>query len=91
MKDADLQNLIIDPDLAIRLSELEADWRDVAKTARETPVPFPAISASLDYFDSYRSERLPANLVQAMRDYFGAHGYERVDMSGQFHSDWTAA
>ena len=91
MKDADLQNLIIDRDLALRLSKLESDWRNVAKTARETSVPFPSISASLDYFDSYRSERLPANLVQAMRDYFGAHGYERVDKSGQFHTDWTTA
>ena len=91
MKDANLQNLIIDPQLANRLSKLEGNWRNVAKTARDTSVPFPAISASLDYFDSYRSERLPANLVQALRDYFGAHGYERVDMSGQFHTDWTTA
>ena len=91
VKDADLQNLILDPELANCISKVEGSWRNVAKTARESSVPFPAISASLDYFESYRSERLPANLVQALRDYFGAHGYERVDMPGQFHTDWTAA
>ena len=49
-----------------------------------------ATSASLAYFDAYRSERLPANLTQAQRDYFGAHTYERVDQPGSFHSDWSA-
>ena len=51
-------------------------------------IPIPALSAALNYYDSYRSERLPQNLLQAQRDYFGAHTYERVDRDGAFHTDW---
>ena len=89
-RNANLQNLIIDPNLNKTLSDLESNWRVVVKTAKELTIPIPAIDASLDYFDGYRTERLPANFVQALRDYFGAHGYERVDKPGQFHTDWTA-
>ena len=53
-------------------------------------VPVPALASALAYFDGYRSARLPANLIQAQRDYFGAHTYERVDRPGSFHSDWPA-
>jgi 6-phosphogluconate dehydrogenase len=52
-------------------------------------IPLPAFSASLAYFDSYRSERLPANLIQAQRDFFGAHTYERTDKPGVFHTEWS--
>jgi 6-phosphogluconate dehydrogenase len=53
-------------------------------------IPVPALGASLAYYDSYRSERLPANLVQAQRDFFGAHTYRRVDRPGSFHTEWTS-
>jgi 6-phosphogluconate dehydrogenase len=88
-ENSDLQNLMFDKALARTLERLEGDWREVAKRARDFAVPVPGISASLDYFDSYRSERLPANLIQALRDRFGAHGYERIDKSGEFHTDWA--
>lgn len=83
-----LQNLLLDRNLGKALMELEKNWRHAAKLARDCGVPIPAISASLDYYDSYRSERLPANLVQLLRDRFGSHGYERIDKPGQFHTDW---
>ena len=57
--------------------------------AAKLGIPVPAFSASLDYFDSYRRDRLPQNLTQAQRDYFGAHTYERVDKAGAFHTEWT--
>jgi 6-phosphogluconate dehydrogenase len=90
-RNAHLQNLIMDPNLNKTLSDLESDWRVAVKTAKELAIPIPAIDASLDYFDGYRTERLPANFVQALRDYFGAHGYERIDKPGQFHTEWSAA
>ncbi len=64
-------------------------WRHVVKTSVEWGIPIPGMSASLAYFDSYRSLRLPANLIQAQRDYFGAHTYRRVDREGIFHTKWT--
>jgi len=85
-----LQNLIVDPSFSKVLGGLELDWRAVTRTAHELGIPIPAIDASLNYFDGYRTGNLPANFVQALRDYFGAHGYERVDKAGQFHTDWTA-
>lgn len=88
-RNGNLQNLVIDPNFSKILSDLQSDWRAVTKTAKKLTIPVPAIDASLDYFDGYRTERLPANFVQALRDYFGAHGYERVDKAGQFHTDWT--
>ena len=88
-RNAKLQNLIMDPNFNKILCGLESDWRAVTSTAHELAIPIPAIDASLDYFDGYMAEKLPANFVQALRDYFGAHGYERVDKPGQFHTDWT--
>ena len=88
-KDPKLPNLIIDPKFSQILKQLESAWRTVTVTSHELGLPIPAIDASLDYLDGYRTERLPANFVQALRDYFGAHGYERVDKAGQFHTDWT--
>ena len=64
-------------------------WRHVVKTAIELGIPTPGMNASLAYFDAYRSPRLPANLIQAQRDYFGAHTYRRVDQEGIFHTKWT--
>jgi 6-phosphogluconate dehydrogenase len=63
-------------------------WRQVVGTAARVGLPVPALSAALNYYDGYRSERLPHNLLQAQRDYFGAHTYERIDREGNFHSDW---
>jgi 6-phosphogluconate dehydrogenase len=87
-KNAQLQNLMVDPEFAKVLNGLERRWRESVRSAKELGVPIPAINASLDYYDGYRSQRLPANLIQALRDRFGAHGYERVDKPGQFHNSW---
>ena len=81
-------NLLLDPHFAREINGLQADWRYAAGAARELGIPVPAMNASLDYFDSYRSERLPANLVQGLRDLFGAHTYRRVDREGYFHTQW---
>ena len=83
-----LPNLMMDQAFAKLLAGLENRWRDTVRTAKETGLPAPAIGASLDYYDGYRSENLPANLIQILRDRFGAHGYERLDKPGQFHSNW---
>ncbi len=87
-KNRQLQNLLLDTRVARTVIGLEGDWRKAVKAAKDAAVPIPAIAASLDYFDGYRSERLPANLIQALRDRFGAHGFERFDKPGVFHSDW---
>ena len=74
------------------IGKSQANWRYAIQTAVEFGVAVPAFSAALSYYDSYRAERLPANLLQAQRDYFGAHTYERVDKpAGQFfHTEWFA-
>ena len=88
-ENAELQNLMIHRHFATVLKRSEAGWREVVKLAKESAIPIPATNASLDYYDGYRSERLPANLIQALRDRFGAHGYERTDKAGEFHTDWS--
>jgi len=87
----ELSNLLLDPFFREVVQNAQAAWRRVAKTAIELGVPIPAIGAALAYFDGYRSARLPANLLQAQRDYFGAHTYERIDKPrGEFfHTNWT--
>ena len=87
-KNVQLQNLMVDPGFAKLLKGLESGWRDTVRSAKSLGIPIPAIDASLDYYDGYRSEKLPANLIQALRDRFGAHGYGRIDKPGQYHSDW---
>jgi 6-phosphogluconate dehydrogenase len=86
-----LVNLLLDPFFAEAVQSAQAPWRRVVSTAVGLGVPVPAVSAALAYFDGYRSARLPANLLQAQRDYFGAHTYERVDRPrGEFfHTNWT--
>jgi len=86
-----LPNLLLDPYFRRVLTKAQEPWRDVVKTAVTLGIPVPAIGTALAYYDSYRCARLPANLLQAQRDYFGAHTYERVDKPrGQFfHTDWT--
>ncbi|MCC5849588.1 MAG: decarboxylating NADP(+)-dependent phosphogluconate dehydrogenase [Verrucomicrobia bacterium] len=88
---ADLTNLLLDPFFSKAVQDAQASWRRVVAKAVELGIPMPAIGAALAYFDGYRSERLPANLLQAQRDYFGAHTYERLDKPrGEFfHTNWT--
>ncbi len=88
VNNADLPNLLLDASVGSLLVNLQQNWRKVVVEAKSLGLPCPAINASLDYFDSYRRDRLPANVIQAMRDYFGAHGYERVDKEGRFHTEW---
>jgi 6-phosphogluconate dehydrogenase len=83
-----LENLMLDPFFSAVLEKSQANWRHAVATAIQAGVAVPAFAASLSYFDSYRQERLPANLLQAQRDYFGAHTYERVDKPGTFHTEW---
>ncbi len=88
--DPHLANLMLAPKFRAALSAYQSDWREVVATAIRAGVPTPAFSASLAYYDSYRSERLPANLIQAQRDLFGAHTFERTDREGSFHANWSA-
>ncbi len=87
----DLSNLLLDPFFKDAVEKAQDAWRRVVVTAVQMGVPIPAISAALAFYDGYRSERLPANLLQAQRDYFGAHTYERVDRprGEAFHTNWT--
>jgi 6-phosphogluconate dehydrogenase len=89
-RDPKLENLLFDDFFRDAILGAEGGWRRVVAKAAELGIPIPAFSSALAYFDGYRSERLPANLIQAQRDYFGAHTYERVDRPrGQFfHTDW---
>ena len=83
-----LLNLLLDDTLGKAVSERITDLRTVAQTAIGLGVPTPGFTAALTYFDSLRAEHLPANLIQAQRDYFGSHTYERVDERGVFHTEW---
>ncbi len=89
--DPALRNLLLDPYFKDVMDKAQAGWRRVCAAAAMQGVPIPAMSAALNYYDGYRTARLPANLLQAQRDYFGAHTYERVDAPrGQFfHTNWT--
>ncbi len=89
-RDPALPNLLVDAGFSDALERRQDAWRLLVQTAVGLAIPVPALSASLAYFDAYRSERLPANLTQAQRDYFGAHTYRRVDREGVFHSDWRS-
>src|SRR5438094_989980 len=88
-RDPALHNLLLDRYFMRAIRKAQRGWRVVVSTAIKHGVPVPAFSASLAYFDSYRSARLPANLLQAQRDFFGAHTYERIDKPGVFHTEWT--
>jgi len=90
-RNPDLDNLLLDPFFKDAVEKAQPAWRRVVKTAVELGIPMPAMSCALAFYDGYRSERLPANLLQAQRDYFGAHTYERVDKPrGEFfHTNWT--
>jgi 6-phosphogluconate dehydrogenase len=81
-------NLLLDPFFKDAVVSRQKAWRRVVVLATQHGIPVPAMSASLAYFDAYRTGRLPANLIQAQRDYFGAHTYERIDKEGVFHTEW---
>ena len=88
----EIKNLLLDPFFKDKINNCQEGWRRIASIAMTHGVPIPAMTSSLSYYDGYRSARLPANLLQAQRDYFGAHSYERVDRSvGEFfHTDWLS-
>jgi len=88
-KDPALPTLLVDPYFAEAVANGEAAWRRIVSTAALSGIPVPGFAASLSYFDSLASERLPAALVQGQRDFFGAHTYKRVDMPGTFHTLWS--
>jgi 6-phosphogluconate dehydrogenase len=90
-KNPDLANLLLDDYFKAEVEAAQPAWRRVVARAVEMGIPVPAMSSALAFYDGYRRERLPANMLQAQRDYFGAHTYERVDRPrGEFfHTDWT--
>jgi len=87
-RDPNLSNLLLDPYFKEVVEKAQDKWRKVIIAATELGIPVPGFSSALTYFDSYRTARLPANLIQAQRDYFGAHTYRRVDKKGVFHTEW---
>ncbi|GGJ09011.1 NADP-dependent phosphogluconate dehydrogenase [Paenibacillus hunanensis] len=87
-KDGGLKNLLLDDYFKNIVESYQDAWREVVATAVKYGIPVPGFSSALAYFDSYRTERLPANLLQAQRDYFGAHTFKRVDKEGTFHYEW---
>ena len=86
-----LPNLLLDPHFKREIRKCQRGWRNVVATAAKKGIPAPAFSTALNFFDAFRNDRLPANLLQAQRDYFGAHTYERIDRDrGEFfHTNWT--
>lgn len=87
----DLPNLLLADFFREALKARQASWRKTVQAGISNGIPLPVLSATLAYYDGYRSERLPANLIQAQRDFFGAHTYERTDREGTFHTDWLRA
>ena len=87
-RDKNLKNLMLDPYFKDVLEKSQDSWRRVVSLAVQYGIPASSFSSALAYYDSYRRDRLPANLIQAQRDYFGAHTYERVDKEGSFHTEW---
>ncbi len=86
----ELNNLMLDPYFKDVIHDAQDGWRKVVSMAAEYGIPTPSFSSALAYYDSYRSDVLPANMIQAQRDYFGAHTYERIDKEGIFHTDWVS-
>ncbi|MCD7033248.1 NADP-dependent phosphogluconate dehydrogenase [Metabacillus sp. GX 13764] len=89
-REAGLKNLLLDPYFKDIAENYQSSLRKVLAVAIERGVAVPSLSAALAYYDSYRTETLPANLIQAQRDYFGAHTYQRIDREGTFHTDWMS-
>ena len=89
-RDPALANLLLDPYFTEIVHDGQREWREVVATAATIGIPVPAFSSALSYYDSYRSATLSANMIQAQRDYFGAHTYGRTDRPGVFHTEWLA-
>lgn len=87
-KSPQLENLLLDEFFVQAIATAQPSWRHVVSSAIELGLPIPAFTAALSYYDGYRRDRLPANLLQAQRDYFGAHTYQRTDKPGAFHTEW---
>jgi len=87
-KQPNLVNLMVDDEFRVELESCQESWRQVVQMGISSGIPMLALSASLGYYDAFRSKRLPTNLIQAQRDYFGAHTYQRVDREGTFHTHW---
>jgi 6-phosphogluconate dehydrogenase len=87
-RNPNLANLLLDDYLKDIVQKAQSNWRKAVSTAIELGIAAPGFSSALNYFDSYRTERLSANMIQAQRDYFGAHTYERIDKEGTFHTEW---
>jgi 6-phosphogluconate dehydrogenase len=90
-KNPGIASLLVDPEFAQELNDRQSSWRRVVALCVQHGIPCPGYSAALNYFDSYRRSRLPANLTQAQRDFFGGHTFERTDVDGSFHMEWTDA
>lgn len=89
-KNPNLTNLLLDDFFKKAIAGCQESWRHVVATAVQLGIPTPAFSTALAFYDGYRTETLPANLIQAQRDYFGAHTYERLDNPGTYiHTNWT--
>lgn len=88
-KDSELQNLLLDDYFKSIVNDYQDALREVVATGVKNGIAIPGFASSINYFDSYRTADLPANLIQAQRDYFGAHTYERKDKAGVFHTQWT--
>jgi 6-phosphogluconate dehydrogenase len=88
-KNAQLPSLMVDPDLSALLLQRQESIRRIISYSVQAGIPVPGLSAALAYFDAYRTDRLPSNLIQAQRDNFGAHTYERIDTEGIFHTQWN--
>jgi len=87
-KNPKLENLLLDGNIATTINGMQDEIRKIAKAGIDFGIPIMALSNAIAYFDAYRSERLPANLIQAQRDFFGSHTYERLDREGVFHTEW---
>ncbi|GAB3405887.1 NADP(+)-dependent, decarboxylating phosphogluconate dehydrogenase [Flindersiella endophytica] len=88
-KTAELQSLLLDPYFADAVSQAQESWRRVVAAAASAGIPVPGFASALAYYDGLRRDRLPASLLQGLRDLFGAHTYKRVDVPGEFHIDWS--
>jgi 6-phosphogluconate dehydrogenase len=84
----DLPNLLLSPNLVEKIIANQNNLRQVVSQGCLVGIPIPALTTTLSYLDAYRSDWLPANLIQAQRDYFGAHTYERINEKGTFHTEW---
>jgi 6-phosphogluconate dehydrogenase len=91
IKDAfkvDIENLLLDDFFISEIKASESSWREIVRKAVTWGIAMPGMTSALSFFDGYRTEFLPANLIQAQRDYFGAHGYKRLDSDKDYHTHW---